>query len=646
VPKKKKTPPKSPPKEKKSHHKKPPEVHPIYKQMDEAPLTNPADKGLLARVAGISFTDYTEVKFLGGDGIHDPFIDRNMGVKIPKNYQPRMVQEPISVSVQNNNQLLIKKFTAADYSKVGNMGQEQEYVIKDGHLTIPFFNQNAAIFAGATNPTPLLEKKIIWPKYYQNPYQYQDYIYLQDIYANTICGRIFDTLGYFVLANGVQPKIKVRYESEWKTDEDKRKALDEHKWMVDELKQIDRNISTSSQPKAFGVDSNDDIESVGPYGTALNLDTPTYDTTLQKKWFAAFINGMMFGRECIVPRIDPDDNEVRIKRFDEAGGDGEDVEFKNIPKIQLVIHPRDMGFNYVDYKTHRLLGLQLNNSNWILKPDEMTFWEWMPDNPVYGSKFYGMSAAQSMMGASRTLRRIIEVDFPLIAKTRWSGMYWLVFKRKGEQLSTSDEELRRILANVELNGINATLEEDPEKDFKLHKIDLDPKIQELLQTVKDLIQYMMSQIGIPQGLLYGEQDLNRDTLSKKISTFVKGPVKKYRSWFLEPITLQHYGRLVLTLAEQDDKWKKALEHFEVVADVEEFRLEDLAQQIQTLIMLENAVGPFKDEAKAEFLDMPDLPDMIDPDKGPEDVPQIPGGRGFQVTDNENGKTFGVSENRG
>ncbi len=604
---------------------KEPKVHPIYHEMDSAPLVDNQNKPLLARVAGISFTDYAEYKFMGGDGIHDPFIQRNMGINIPRNYSPHMIQEPINVSVNNNQQLVIKKFTADDYSKVGTMGEVQEY----------------KIFNAALKPTPILQKKIIWPKYYQNPYQYQDYIYLQDIYANTICGRIFDTLGYFVIANGVQPKLRVKYESEWESDEAKRKALDDHKWMVDELKQIDKNISTSSAPKAFGEESDDSIESVGPMGTARDLDTPTYDTSLQKKWFAAFINGMMFGRECIVPRIDPDDNIVKIKRFKEAGKDGKDIEFKNIPKLQLVIHPRDMGFNYVDYITHRLLGIQLNNANWILKPDEMIFWEWMPDNPVYGSKFYGMSAAQSMMGASRTLRRIIEVDFPLIAKTRWSGMYWLVFKRKGEQSGTSDEELRRILSNIELNGINATLEDDPQADFALHKIDLDPKIAELLQTVKDLIQYMMSQIGIPQGLLYGEQDLNRDTLSKKISTWVKGPVKKYRTWFLEPITLQHYGRLCATLAAQDEKWKEGLEHFDVVADVEEFRLEDLQNQLQVLMLLENVIGPFKDEARAEFLDMPDLADLVDPDKGPEDVPPMPtGGKGFQVTDDK-GQSFGV-----
>ena len=47
----------------------------------------------------------------------------------------------------------------------------------------------------------------------------------------------------------------------------------------------------------------------------------------------------------------------------------------------------------------------------------------------------------------------------------------------------------------------------------------------------------MSQIGMPQGLLYGEQDLNRDTLKSKIATWTKGPLKRYREPYLEVLTM-------------------------------------------------------------------------------------------------------------
>ncbi len=622
---------KQPKKDKKQPQKrakpiKEPKPHHIYSQMDEAYQKKfnedvAKNKPLASRVMGLSFTDYAEYKFMGADGVNDPWIQRSMGVNLPKNYIPRMSTQPITVlKNQKTKQLSIKQFTAADYKLMGTPITQTTEI---------------DVFTGAVKST---KEKIIWPKYYQNPYQYQDYVYLQDIYANTIAGRIFEVVGFFALANGVKPKLRVKIESEYKSDEDKQKALQEHKWMIDTLEEIERNVSTSTTPKSFGDETDNDEYPVGPMGTAKNSDTPAYDTPLQKKWFAAFINEMMFGREIIVPRMDKDDNKVKVIE------DGKEVEYKNIPKLMLVIHPRDMGFNYVDFQTHRLLGIQLNNSNWILRPDEMIFWEWMPDNPVYGSKFYGLSAAQSMMGSARTLRRVIEVDFPLIAKTRWSGMYWLVFKRKGETVGTSDEELRKILANIELNGINATLEDEPKDDFMLHKIDLDPKIQELLQMVKDLIQYMMAQVGMPQGLLYGEQDLNRDTLKAKISSWTKGSLKKYRDPFLETITNQWYRRLTKTLEDQSPKWVEAMKHFEVFASVDEFKLDEREQLINALMMLENITGKWTVEAEADFMEMPDLQQKIDPDAGPEDVPPMPGkGGGFDVKDKESGKEFGVSE---
>lgn len=607
-------------KEKKTRNR-PPKIQHIYAQADEIVRRQSEElaktnKVLETRVAGLSFTDYAEYKYMGADGVHDPFIQRNMGINIPKNYAPRMTTVPVNVQMNKNVIQSIKPFTAAELkSMASNFGTEMRTAEKS--MTRP-------------------DTRIIWPKYYQNPYQYQDYVYLQDIYANTICGRIFDVVVHFALARGIKPKLKIRHEGQFDTPEAKQKFLKEHKWMTDELEEIDRNVSTSSIATSFGkLDPlKGRIESIGPYGTAENKDTPTYDTSLQAKWQSAMILGLMFGRDCIVPRVDPDDNEVTVKKV------GKDETYKNIPKIMLVIHPRDMGFNYVDYRTHRLLGLQLNNSNWILKPNEMIFWEWKPDNPVYGSKFYGMSAAQSMMGSARTLRRCIEVDFPLIAKTRWSGMYWLVFKRKGEQIGTSDVELARILANVELNGINATLEENPKDDFMLHKIDLDPKIAELLQMVKDLIQYMMAQVGIPQGLLYGEADLNRDTLSKKIDTWTKGPLKSYRGWFLEGVTNYWYRRMTKTLEEQSEDWKKAMDEIEILADVEEFKLEDMLEQVDYISRIQTLLGAaLTTKAISEMLDMPDLDSMIDPDKEPPEAMQ---NNNFNISEQGTKRKFGVT----
>ena len=567
---------------------KEPEVESFAKKVDE---TKPSKRATF----GLSLTDYQEVKVLGGDGLHDPFISKYMGVNLPKNYTPRMTTVPVNVPM-NEQGIITGAPTPYTAAQVEN---QYEY-------------QGSWNFDAATKPKSLkTSNKIVYPKFYQNPYQFQDYVYLQDIYANTIAGRIFDTIVHFALAKGIYPKLKLKNEEKFQDSKEKQKFLKEHKWMTDVLEEIDRNVSSSSEPKAFSVtdlDSNR-IESIGPYAVAANKDTPVYDTSLQKKWAATMILALMFGRDCMVQRVDPEDNIVKCMI------DEKEVEYKNIPKVILSIHPRDMGFNYVDYTTHKLLGIQLNNTSWILKPDEMMFWEWKPLNPVYGSLYYGMSAAQSMMGSARTLRNVIEVDFPLIAKTRWSGMYWIIFKNKGVGYGTEDAQLRAILQNMELNGINASLEDDPINDVMVHKIDLDPKIDELLQMVKDLVMYMQSQVGMPQGILYGENDLNRDTFSKKISTWTKGGLKPYREWFLEGVTKQWYRRMVKTLEEQDEKWKEAGKDIEVFADVEEYKLEDVMEQVQYINNLQNTIGyQFTSKAIGDMLGIEDIDALIDPEK--------------------------------
>jgi hypothetical protein len=148
---------------------------------------------------------------------------------------------------------------------------------------------------------------------------------------------------------------------------------------------------------------------------------------------------------------------------------------------------------------------------------------------------------------------------------------------------------------------------------------------------------------MPQGLLYGEQDLNRDTLKTSIASWTKGKLKKYRQPFLDTVTDQWYRRLCKTLEEQDEEWKKAMKTFEIVATVDEFKLDEREQLINALMMLENITGAWTDEARADFLEMPDLQQKIDPDKDETDMPPMPsGGGGFKVKE-EGGREFGVSK---
>jgi len=248
---------------------KPPKSKSFYAKMDDI-VNKQSDaqkkdlKALETRVAGISFTDYAEFKFMGGDAVNDPFIQKHMGINIPRNYTPRMTTVPVNVEWNKAQNVIqsIKPFTAAEMKAMtSNLGNTQMDMKTAAALIKP--------------SSPKADTRIIWPKYYQNPYQYQDYVYLQDIYANTIAGRIFDVVVHFALARGIKPKLKVRNEEQYATPEDKQKALKEHKWVTDALEEIDRNVSTSTAPTSFAEEDPNKgrIESIGPYGTA---ESPKY----------------------------------------------------------------------------------------------------------------------------------------------------------------------------------------------------------------------------------------------------------------------------------------------------------------------------------------------------------------------------------
>lgn len=591
-------------------------------------IPNEVQKNLdeIRGIGGISITEFAEMTD-GGDLKHDPFIMRNMGKKVPRHYVPRMELQPRNITFNDQNMMVGKPvaFTAAEQSKFGTWlpGAPKEDPLMSGYYTAAKQKGIGGVF--------------LWPKYWLNPYQYQDYLVLQDNYANTIAGRILDVIVYFTLANGIKPKLQPKDKSKYKSDEELTKALKAAKWVTTIFEQIDASISAGGPPEPYATFDDSKAVQYLPRYVITQDNQSVYDTPLQQKWASLCTLGLNFGRCAMVPNVDEEDNTVEFKI------DGKDHKYVGIPKVFQILHPRDMGFNHVDPMTWKLLGIQVYNSNWILRPNQMIFVEWNANNPVYGSMYYGYAALQSMMGSARSLRRIIEVDFPLIAKTRWSGMYWLFFKRKGEGTSTAAAEHQAILNAIKLDGINISLEDDPQNDVRVENIELDPKITELIEMCKFLIQYMMSQVSMPQGLLFGEQDLNRDTLKTGIQTFTKGPIKKYRRWILQAAT-EYYERMAATVIPQNEAVKAVLEEFDLVATVDEFNLESPSELAQSLIILENATGPWTTEAKAEHLEMDDLAQKIDPTKGPEDLPQMPSssGMGKMNIQNDKGQNFKVS----
>ncbi len=81
-----------------------------------------------------------------------------------------------------------------------------------------------------------------------------------------------------------------------------------------------------------------------------------------------------------------------------------------------------------------------------------------------------------------------------------------------------------------------------------------------------------------------------------------------------------------------------LEEFNIVADVEEFVLEDWHDLIQPFMML-SQLNPFKDDEIGKMLHIENYQSLIDPSK---ERPPMPGKGGFQVK-GQDGSNFEVNE---
>lgn len=76
------------------------------------------------------------------------------------------------------------------------------------------------------------------------------------------------------------------------------------------------------------------------------------------------------------------------------------------------------------------------------------------NNPVYNALHYGFSEMQSMIGASRSLRQMIEVNFPTITKHIWAGIGFMFIRPEGTTETEKQSELDQINSVVRVGRMN------------------------------------------------------------------------------------------------------------------------------------------------------------------------------------------------
>lgn len=455
-------------------------------------------------------------------------------------------------------------------------------------------------YSGGANPKPMSAAMItsrqtknpkFYPKFFMNPYQELDYMVLQDVYSNSIAGRIIDMKEQLKFGNGIKPVLKLRHPEKAGDEEAQRKLLEKGQYIIDRLLMVDDAIG----------DPDDIID-------------PFLDTDLNTKFQALSKNSCVFGRSMI------------IKEFQKPVllADGSIV--KGIPNILKVIHPRDMEMVEIDQATWKLKSIRLRFAAEQISTKNMIYIENGTNNPVYNALHYGYSQMQSMIGASRSLKQMIEVDFPTITKHVWAGLGFMFLKPEGTTKAQKESELAAINSVVRAGRMNQVMK-DPE-EVRTDFMDFNPKINELVQLADFLIRYCIAQTGLPQALFAQEKDSNRSTLVQKVRLFMDGVLKNEQREFAKQIAKQWYMPNFKALYGMDSKeWGL----YKVEADFDPLKLEAFDDSIEAVKQLNEAI-PLKVEAMGELLGLDNFEDMVDPDMQRPD----PNQQGINLIDRRNG----------
>ena len=433
-------------------------------------------------------------------------------------------------------------------------------------------------------------KRNILPRFFMNPYQDLDYMVLQDIYANSIGGRIIDRKEELKFGRGIKPVLKLRNPKMHGDDDKQQKLLEKNQEIIDKLMMVD--------------------DALGDPDDALD---PFLDTDVNTKFQALSKNAAVFGRCMIVKQF--------TKRLLLADGT---LAPSTIPNILKVIHSRDMGIVEIDQESWKLKSVNIRFSSQQILPHEMIYIENGSNNPVYNALHYGFSEMQSMIGASRSLRQMIEIDFPTITKHVWAGIGFMFIKPEGTTEGAKQSELDQINSIARAGRLNSLML-DPENvrvDFQ----DFNPKIQELVSLADFLIRYNIAQTGMPQALFAQEQDSNRSTLVQKIRLFMDGGLKNNQRDFALQFAKQWYMPNFKALFGKDSKEFKT---FKIEAEFEPLKLEAFDDAVEAVIKL-NKEFPLLPEAAGELLGIENFEQKLDPT-----IPRPdPNQQGFKFQDNE------------
>lgn len=443
--------------------------------------------------------------------------------------------------------------------------------------------------------------QVIFPKFFINPLQALDYIVLQDIYMHTICGSIIDVLVSFTMGRGIRPVLKLNDEDKVKIKKAGKKAGQDGKVLDKKDKEREKDETKEEAIARILDESKDLLDPLvaidGSFADPLGED-PLLDEDFDSKIESLIRNHWIYGRDMMT-----------YEYFEDRIFEWKGVKYPDIPNVLKVPHPRDIGFVQVDQPTLKMSGVQLMFGGAMIQSSDMLYLEHMQNSAIYNGKFYGYSKMQRMIGHGRSLRKLIDRDFPNIASIGYTGFSVIAFKRDSKGSKEETDQNKAFVNNLTSGSPNATSLIDPVNDMKVHNVDTNPKIKEMIEMAHYHAEASAKSAEVPTTLISKEKDPNRDTLLGVLRIFLENVITRHRIIIGKKIAAQWYMKNFRIIYKGN---KKVLDQFHVETEFDDFKLESWADLVDSVVEL-SKLKPLKAEALGELLGIQNFENMIDPE---------------------------------
>lgn len=480
-----------------------------------------------------------------------------------------------------------------------------------------------------STPTPFTARQLdntrILPKFFWNPYTALDLIVFQDVYTHTICGTIIDVVVAFLVGMGIKPVLKLvnEHDIELKdkevTDKDAPQQAPQQN-NSDETPQQNNNDTIQEKPKTKKVKETKEEAIEREINENENLlepliqldkwigehnDSDDIDDGIKEDWNtkveALIRNHYIFGRDLMTREVDPNNLfEWNDKKWDD------------IETIYKVQHPRDINFIEVSQKTFNIKRVSLMFSANMLDRDDMIYLAHMEESPIYNGKGYGYSLEQRMLGNGRSLRTLVDRDFPNIASIGYAPFTIVATKRDEKGTGNESTQGQTFINTMVAGQPNHVALKDPQNDLAVHHIDTKPDISGMIEMAHYHAEAAAKVAQVPTALVAKEKDPNRDTLMGILRVFAETEIPRKRMPIIKVFTNQYYMRNFKKFYK--DK-KEILEKFRVEAEFTDVKIDSWADIVGAFVEL-NKIFRFKADAAGRILNIENLEGKIDTEKEP------------------------------